>query len=58
MLAFPKNKGLRIDHVLATTDLAKACTDAFVDRDQRKSKACPEGTKPSDHAPVVADFDV
>jgi len=51
MLAFPKNDGLRIDHILATEPLARRCTDAMVDRDQRK------GTKPSDHAPVVATFD-
>ena len=50
MLAFPKNNGLRIDHILATAPLADGCTDAFVDRDQRK------GTKPSDHAPVIADL--
>lgn len=51
MLAFPRNNGLRIDHMLATPPLAERCTSAFVDRDQRK------GEKPSDHAPVLADFD-
>lgn len=52
MLSFPKNKGLRIDHVLATEKLAKSCTAAGIDREQRKGK------QPSDHAPVWADFDV
>ncbi len=49
-LAFPKNDGLRIDHILATEPLAALCTGAYVDRDQRKGK------QPSDHAPVVAEF--
>ncbi len=51
-LAFPKGNGLRIDHILATRPMADRCTDAFVDRDERK------GQKPSDHAPVLAVFDV
>jgi exodeoxyribonuclease-3 len=50
-LAFPKNDGLRIDHVLATAPLAARCTAATVDRDERKGK------QPSDHAPVVVTFD-
>lgn len=51
MLGFPKNNGLRIDHVLATAPLASRCTAATIDRDERKGKL------PSDHAPVVVDFD-
>jgi exodeoxyribonuclease-3 len=51
-LAFPKGDGLRIDHILATRVLSDACTAAYVDRDERKGK------KPSDHAPVLAEFDV
>ncbi len=50
MLGFPKNKGVRIDHVLATAPLAARCTGVFIDRDERK------GDAPSDHAPVIADF--
>lgn len=50
MLAFPKNRGLRIDHIYATPVLAERCTHAYVDREARK------GDKPSDHAPVVAEF--
>jgi exodeoxyribonuclease III len=52
MLAFPKNKGLRIDHVLATPAMSNTCTDCVVDRNERK------GEKPSDHAPVTATFAV
>jgi len=50
MLAFPKNRGLRIDGVLASAPLAKRCTAAGIDRDLRKGK------EPSDHAPIWAEF--
>ena len=50
MLAFPKNRGLRIDAVLAGESLAKKCTSSGVDRELRKGK------DPSDHAPVWAEF--
>jgi exodeoxyribonuclease-3 len=52
MLAFPKNKGLRIDHIFASQPLASRCMAAFIDRNERKGK------QPSDHAPVVASFDL
>ncbi len=52
MLAFPKGNGLRIDHILVTQPLAAACSAAWVDRDERKGK------QPSDHAPVLATFNV
>jgi len=47
MLAFPKNFGLRIDHILCTRPLLERCLSARVDRDMRK------GEKPSDHAPLL-----
>ena len=50
MLAFAKNRGLRIDAVLASNELAKKCTASGVDRDLRKGK------DPSDHAPIWAEF--
>ncbi|MFM2152406.1 MAG: hypothetical protein RL199_841 [Pseudomonadota bacterium] len=50
MLAFPKNRGLRIDHILATRPLAGRCVEALIDRDERK------GDAPSDHAPVIVRF--
>jgi len=50
MLAFPKNRGLRIDHIFATEPLARRCDGCWIDREARK------GNKPSDHAPVVATF--
>jgi len=53
-LAFPKNKGMRIDLAYASPSFATAVTDAYVDRDARKPGA--KGTTPpSDHAPVVVD---
>jgi exodeoxyribonuclease-3 len=52
MLGFPKNRGLRIDHLLATPALAQKARAAEIDREMRKGK------QPSDHAPIWADFDV
>jgi exodeoxyribonuclease-3 len=49
-LGFPKNRGLRIDFVLASPELAPRCTSASIDREERKGK------QPSDHAPVIAEF--
>jgi len=49
-LAFPKNHGLRIDHILLSSALAAKCTACRIDRNARK------GEKPSDHAPVIAEF--
>jgi exodeoxyribonuclease-3 len=50
-LSFPKNRGLRIDHLFGTAAVAARCQDVVIDRDARKGK------EPSDHAPVVATFD-
>jgi len=49
-LAFPKNHGLRIDHILVTKSLAARCVSALIDRETRKGQGA------SDHAPVVASF--
>jgi exodeoxyribonuclease III len=51
MLSFPKNDGLRLDLILATEPLAGRCTEASIDRDERKGKLA------SDHAPVLATFE-
>ena len=50
MLAFPKNRGLRIDHILLSAPLAARCTSSRIDRNERK------GEKPSDHAPVLVEL--
>ena len=49
--AFRRNLGLRIDHILASDALAKLCRSCRIDKGPRKLE------QPSDHAPVVADFD-
>jgi exodeoxyribonuclease III len=48
--AFRRNLGLRIDHVWVSAPLAERCTSIVIDKDPRK------GERPSDHAPVVAEF--
>jgi exodeoxyribonuclease-3 len=48
---FHQNKGMRIDLVYATPEIAAKVTDAVVDREARKGKG------PSDHAPIVVDVD-
>lgn len=47
---FHKRQGMRIDYVLASSPLAERSVLDLVDRNARK------GTKPSDHAPVLAGF--
>ncbi|MGH9189780.1 MAG: exodeoxyribonuclease III [Acidimicrobiales bacterium] len=49
---FHQHRGLRIDLVLASAPLAERATYALIDRFARKGKG------PSDHAPVLVDFDV
>ncbi len=50
-LGFRLNKGLRIDHILLSSALAKRCTACVIDRVPRKWE------QPSDHAPVIATLD-
>jgi exodeoxyribonuclease-3 len=50
MRGFEKNRGLRIDAVLASGRLAKNCVASGIDREMRGGK------EPSDHAPVWAEF--
>jgi exodeoxyribonuclease-3 len=47
MLAFRKNQGLRIDHVLVSDALHSTVRSCHIDRAPRKNE------RPSDHAPVV-----
>ncbi|HEY0846701.1 MAG TPA: exodeoxyribonuclease III [Noviherbaspirillum sp.] len=48
MMAFRRNMGLRIDHILLSQPLAARCSACLVDKAPRKWE------QPSDHAPVVA----
>jgi exodeoxyribonuclease-3 len=50
--AFRRNHGLRIDLVLAATPLAARCSACRIDREPRRAD------RPSDHAPVIATFDI
>ncbi|MFY9314609.1 MAG: exodeoxyribonuclease III [Burkholderiales bacterium] len=50
MMGFRRNAGLRIDHILVSPPLAARCKSSSVDKAPRKLE------RPSDHAPVVAEF--
>jgi exodeoxyribonuclease-3 len=50
-LAFPKNRGQRIDFAWATPALADRVTGVTIDREERKGKGA------SDHVPVILDLD-
>ena len=52
MGAFRRNHGLRIDLILAHSALAQRCTRCHIDREPRMFE------RPSDHAPVIASFDI
>jgi len=49
---FRRNAGLRIDLILTSDAMTKRCTSCYVDKEPRAWE------RPSDHAPVVAEFDV
>jgi exodeoxyribonuclease III len=51
LMAFRRNFGLRIDHLLVSTALRDACAACAVDKAPRKLE------RPSDHAPVVLELD-
>ncbi|RLJ67721.1 exodeoxyribonuclease III [Sulfurisoma sediminicola] len=50
MMAFRRNMGLRIDHILLSPPLAARCTASAIDKAPRKLE------RPSDHAPVLAEL--
>ena len=50
MMAFRRNMGLRIDHILLSSELAKICTACVIDKAARKLE------RPSDHAPVMVEL--
>ncbi|MFO1407632.1 MAG: exodeoxyribonuclease III [Steroidobacteraceae bacterium] len=52
MMAFRRNAGLRIDLILASAALAGKCAESRIDREPRRLE------RPSDHAPVLARFDI
>jgi exodeoxyribonuclease-3 len=48
---FRRNAGLRIDLILTSNSMTERCTSSYVDKEPRA------WDRPSDHAPVVAEFD-
>ncbi len=51
MMGFRRNAGLRIDHLLLSAELARACTAGSIDKAPRKLE------RPSDHAPALVELD-
>lgn len=52
MNAFKRNMGLRIDHILASQPLGDKCERCYIDKIPRALE------RPSDHAPIVAEFNL
>ncbi len=48
--SFPRNTGLRIDHIWVSPPLAERCRRAWIDKEPRGWE------RPSDHTPVLAEF--
>ena len=48
--AFPRNRGMRIDHILVSDDLKPLVSACVIDKVPRKNE------RPSDHAPVVVEL--
>jgi len=49
--SFKRNLGWRLDHIMATKPLAKKSTACYIDKEPRTKD------KPSDHTPIIAEFD-
>ena len=49
---FRRNAGLRIDLILTSDAMTQRCTASYVDKEPRSWE------RPSDHAPVIAEFDL
>lgn len=50
MNGFKRNRGLRIDHILISPDLASQSVTCYIDKSPRGAE------RPSDHVPVIAEF--
>jgi exodeoxyribonuclease-3 len=49
--SFKRNLGWRLDHIMVTKPLAEKCMNCYIDKEPRTAE------KPSDHTPIVAEFD-
>lgn len=52
MMAFRRNMGMRIDHILLSNKISDNCTCCTIDKEPRKND------RPSDHTPVMVDLTV
>lgn len=50
--AFPKNQGLRIDHIWTSKSLADKCVNCWIDKEPRTWE------RPSDHTLVIGEFNI
>jgi exodeoxyribonuclease-3 len=50
--AFTRNRGWRLDHIMATQVLAEKCNACYIDKEPRKLE------RPSDHTPIIAEFNL
>ncbi len=49
---FRRNAGLRIDLILASQDMTEVCRNSYIDKEPRSWE------RPSDHTPVIAEFEL
>ncbi len=49
--SFKRNRGWRLDHIMATKPLAEKSTACYIDKEPRLAD------RPSDHTPIIAEFD-
>jgi len=49
--SFGRNLGWRLDHIMATRALAEKCAACYIDKNPRLAE------RPSDHTPIVAEFE-
>ena len=50
--SFRRNRGVRIDHILASKSMSQSCKACYIDKGPRKLE------RPSDHTPVIGEFDI
>jgi len=50
--SFKRNLGWRLDHIMATKPLAEKSTACYIDKEPRMAQ------RPSDHTPIIAEFDL
>jgi exodeoxyribonuclease-3 len=50
--SFKRNLGWRLDHIMATKAMADKCRSCYIDKEPRAVE------RPSDHTPIVAEFDI